>query len=474
MTSLFRPLADAQEGSDDSVLSRMVRGACDLALHVSAEGDIHEVYADDALGIVPRRRWPGQNLREIVTSASRGKIDLLLGEASSKGTSRARQVNHSLPGGGEIPVSYTLVRMDQPGHFLALGRNLQALSELQEQLVEAQQALERDYWRLRQVETRYRILFQRSREAVLVVQAEGFRILDANRQAGRIFGRSPSRLAAQVFPEDLELDPEVSAEIRGHLSGVRDTGRAQTVRIHLHEGEAWRLEATLVREDADDVLLVHLQEEIPQRSGGPEDGFDLLGLLEAAPDAWVVADREARVLLANSAFVSLVQAGSADEVRGQSLGRWLGRPGADLTVLLANLEKFGEVRLFPTTVHSNLDLSSEVELSAVLADEHSPPCILLLMRDVSRRIGTERENPRTLAEAMEELSGKVGKSSLKELVQHTVGLVEAHYIESALRLTDGNRTAAAEILGVSRQSLYTKLRRYDVDVPEASGGGNGS
>jgi DNA-binding NtrC family response regulator len=41
--------------------------------------------------------------------------------------------------------------------------------------------------------------------------------------------------------------------------------------------------------------------------------------------------------------------------------------------------------------------------------------------------------------------------------------VERHYIEAALKLTEGNRTAAAEMLGISRQSLYMKLDRYGID-----------
>ena len=39
-------------------------------------------------------------------------------------------------------------------------------------------------------------------------------------------------------------------------------------------------------------------------------------------------------------------------------------------------------------------------------------------------------------------------------------VIERLCIEAALQLTGGNRASAAEMLGLSRQSLYVKLRRY--------------
>lgn len=418
------------------------------------------------------RAWVGRPWSETVLPETRGKLDRLLEEAQTRGVSRARQLNQRFPGGAELPVSCTAVLLEEEQGFLILGRNLQSLSDLQRRLVEAQQALERDYWRLRQMETRYRLLFQRAVEALLVVDAGSLRILDANRAAGQAFAIPPRKLIGRTFPDDLAMDTSLAGSVRRHLEGVRDQGRAETVTLSLGNSGSWRMEATAIREERDGILLVHLQEvEGTGTAPAPSNrgGLDPAILLEEGPDAFVVVDHEARVLLANRSFRTLVQVPATDDVLGQSLGRWLGRPGADMTVLLTNLEKFGEVRLFPTTLHSTLDLESEVELSATPLERADPPAIGITIRNVSRRIWAEGTvvAHRELSRAVEQLTDQVGKVSLKQLVQDTVGLVEGHFIESALKLTDGNRTAAAEILGVSRQSLYTKLRRYEVEGPDA-------
>jgi DNA-binding NtrC family response regulator len=52
--------------------------------------------------------------------------------------------------------------------------------------------------------------------------------------------------------------------------------------------------------------------------------------------------------------------------------------------------------------------------------------------------------------------------SLRDLVQETVNSVEQHCITSALEIASGNRTMAAKILGLSRQSLHTKLNQFGI------------
>lgn len=54
----------------------------------------------------------------------------------------------------------------------------------------------------------------------------------------------------------------------------------------------------------------------------------------------------------------------------------------------------------------------------------------------------------------------MGATTLKEIVAETTDVIEKMCIETALELTDDNRVAAAEMLGLSRQSLYVKLRKY--------------
>jgi Response regulator containing CheY-like receiver, AAA-type ATPase, and DNA-binding domains len=49
---------------------------------------------------------------------------------------------------------------------------------------------------------------------------------------------------------------------------------------------------------------------------------------------------------------------------------------------------------------------------------------------------------------------------LKEIVAKSADVIEKVCIEAALKMTNNNRMAASELLGLSRQSLYVKLRKF--------------
>jgi DNA-binding NtrC family response regulator len=103
--------------------------------------------------------------------------------------------------------------------------------------------------------------------------------------------------------------------------------------------------------------------------------------------------------------------------------------------------------------------------------------------------GNVRELDNIIAEAVVvETGGTLTRRSLPRYVLNAVGTgrvppvppserkslneIEAEHIRHMLEMTDGNRTAAAEILGISRVSLISKIKKYDIDIKPASGNGN--
>jgi DNA-binding NtrC family response regulator len=90
-----------------------------------------------------------------------------------------------------------------------------------------------------------------------------------------------------------------------------------------------------------------------------------------------------------------------------------------------------------------------------------------MIRDVSRRPSVLTKNDKELPRSASQLAELVGRVPMKDIVGETTDLIEQLCIEAALDLTHDNRAAAAEMLGLSRQSLYVKLRRYGMSDPLA-------
>ena len=70
----------------------------------------------------------------------------------------------------------------------------------------------------------------------------------------------------------------------------------------------------------------------------------------------------------------------------------------------------------------------------------------------------------SLQSAFAAIIEQTGRTPLKTLVGEAVGLIERHYIAAAVETSGGNRTLAAELLGLSRQSFYKKIAHYGLDL----------
>ncbi|MGZ8414381.1 MAG: transcriptional regulator PpsR [Gemmatirosa sp.] len=456
---------DALAVLDANATAALVTAVADVALIVDGKGIIRNVALGGAeAGLTAAEDWVGRRWVETVTSETKGKVEAVLRDATQKGISSRRQVNHLSDEGPDIPVAYTAVRVGSEGLIVAVGRDLRAMSVLQQRLVETQQAMERDYWKLRNVETRYRLLFQLSTEAVLVVDSGTRRVVDANSAAAELFGIPAEKLHGRVFPFGTSAgDAQALSDL---LAAARASGRGGDVAVRLagHDA-AVRVSASCFRQDAATLFLVRFvpaSTERPAHVDAPS-AATMLALLEQLPDGFVVTDRDGMVLRANQAFLDIAELASEQHAVGRSIGEWIGRPGADLAMLLTVLKKHERVRLMATSVRGEHGTATEVEVSATTTpadDADGEPCLALVVRDVGRRVAAGPQGARDLTRAVENLTALVGRVSLPELLRDTVDLVERHFIEAALELTNDNRTAAAEVLGLSRQSVYVKLRRH--------------
>ena len=459
---------------DAAAMASMLTVANDLTLVIDTDGVIIDIAAD-LEGLASERyvHWISQCLADVVSAESRSKVrDLLsVGAADGSTNTRGRQINALLADGVELPLAASSVPVGA-GRVLVCARDLRATAVLQQRLVEAQQAMERDYWKFRHAETRYRHLFQVAGEAVLVVDATTQRILEANPAAARLVGDGgPQGLVGEAFP--LGVDARSAETLNNLMAGVRATGRAETTRAELLQarGEV-SVAVSTYRQDRASHFLVRLSPARPETAEdtAPSTSSMLLKLVQSVPDCLVVTDLEGRVLSANTAFIELAQLTTEEQVRGETLDRWLGRSGVDLSVLISNLRQRGAVRLFATTLRGEYGSVTDVEISATMVPHGDRPFLGFTIRDVGRRLSAAPRNKRELPRSVGQLTELVGRVPLKDIVGETSDLIEQLCIEAALELTRDNRASAAEMLGLSRQSLYVKLRRYGVgDLPsEAS------
>ena len=368
---------NALAGLDAEATAALLAAAADIALVIDRQGLISSVaVGNPELGLIGHQRWQGKAWVDIVTAESRSKVTALLEDASQHRTRRWRHINFPASQGGDVPMLYSAVQLGERGQVVAFGRDMRQLASLQQRLVGAQLSLERDYLRLRHLETRYRLLFDSVGEGVFVVGTANQKVTEANPAARLLCGLGlDDSLDGRLMPE--LVHPSQAMALADYLGGVRTTGRGDALTLTMAgTGIEVQTRATLIRHEGGSSYLIQVR---------PVDGASvslpvsddtrvrLAQVVDAMPDAFVVTDAGGKVLAANQAFLELTQEASVEQVQNQPLERWLGRTVVDQSVLLSHLRQSGSIRLFSTSLRGRLGLSAQVEISAACVPDTNPP-----------------------------------------------------------------------------------------------------
>ena len=443
------------------VLGDIIATASDIAVVISDVGRILSVLINPSHASFEKLdHWEGRDIRDFLTVESVPKLDAQLERFNAgQDLGRALELNHSDNAQLEFPVRYSLHRIGPEGAILMLGRDLRPIAEMQQQLVNAQMALERDYEVHRENHTRFRVLMEATRDAIVFVSASTGRIIEINPAAAALLGASAASLAETDFAGQFEgrrkdglVDALMSAAVEDSPKPLQLSAR-QT-------GHKLKITPKVFRAAGERTLLCSLESAEDDQQPAEAMAEDLSGFYQEAVASIAFTDANGVLVAANEAFLSLVDAPHLTRVRGRSLSEYLVRGQIDLKVLIENAVRAGKMRVYGTRLQSEFGTQTPVEISATYLNDRSNPSIVFVIRDTSRVDAVRPVQTGRGEDGVRSVMELVGSATLKEIVSETTDVIEKMCIETAVELTRNNRVAAAEMLGLSRQSLYVKLRKY--------------
>jgi len=448
------------------ILGNIITEVADFAVVISDSGEVLSVMVDAANPASSKLEdWESRDFRSTLAAESVRKFDLRLAEFVGGNTHMRRvELNHKdSEGQWESVIRYSFHRIGPEGAILMLGQDLRPIAEMQQQLVHAQMAMEREYEAQREIDTRFRVLMEAMGEAVIFVSVQSGRITDANALASAYMGSPREDLTGSSFASAFENQKRGDLiEVLG-VQAVSDRAVPITVRLR-KSGVSIRITPTLFRAAGERVLLCRLAPEVDASAQADSLTVNLNGLYRQGPDAIVFASENGEILSANDAFLDLIDAAHDLGVKGRSIADYLLRGQVDLRVLAENAARAGRMRQYQTKISGEYGLPRAVEIAVTHLQAGQSAILALVIRDagraeIARAVGAtgSGDNARSVMEL-------VGSATLKDIVAETTDVVERMCIETAIELTMNNRVAAAEMLGLSRQSLYVKLRKYDLLV----------
>lgn len=449
---------------EPDVVTDIISHISDLALVISKQGQVLGVMASPSF--MPNAgldTWEGRMLDEELTVESLPKFRQRLAEfVEDKGKVLPVELNHTAHNGQpEFPIRYSFHKIGSDGALLMLGRDLRPVAEMQQQLVAAQIALEKDYEAQREYDTRFRVLMSANAEPTVFVRVSDGKITDTNPAGAMFFDVAEKNLVGQNFADLFQgketghlisnLTESASADSPEPLSGVSSIKRGDVT-----------IMPKLFRSGGEHMLLCRVTQSDDDAPRASTLQSQLDALYKNGVDGVVFITETGTILSANRSFMNLSDVTHTASIQGRSIAEFLSRGSVDLNVLLDNATRSGTMRLYATHLISEHGTERPIEVSTTRLQAQDNTIFALIFRDANRLDTLQASGAQLTEVDRRSVVELIGSQALKDIVAKTTDVVEKMCIETAVELTSNNRVAAAEMLGLSRQSLYVKLRKYDL------------
>lgn len=452
---------------DPSSIQNIVEQAADLTILVSRSGDVEGISVNpDSPSLGCLDHWVGRPIKTFLTTESEEKLNSRIAAMTADpGTNpRPLEITHVDNATWEFPVRYTLCRVYGSDSVLLMGRDMQPIAEVQQRLIAEQMAREKDIQRLRSETTFYNVALEASETGLIMVEPEKGRIRDINSAAALLLGAKVATLSGSSLAQAFE-----GQRREGLIDALREAAtsdQAKSVELMARRnGRSVVIYPDFFRAAGELFLLCRVVPVDADITTSAEIAQSTALLFASTSDAIVYTDSKGVVRDANEAFLVLTDAAQMRDVRGKSISDFLARGAVDLKIMMEAAAGKGRLSSYGTKIYSVVGTRTNVDISvAHLQHQSGDLGYGFVMRNMTNADGVDGAagTAAVSEDAMKNVMDLVGTASLKELVSATSDVVEKLCIETAVQLTGNNRVAAAEMLGLSRQSLYVKLRKHGI------------
>jgi len=445
----------------------ILRQVCETALLVNGDDHIVDArctlpgFTDDM--VLP---WLGGPLRAIFEDDSAGKLSELLYAARHAEHGHWRQLNHRTPEMARgLAVDYISMPIDSQNTVLLLGRDLSQLSRMQQQLMHSQLAAQRAYEDHRTDMLRYSDLLEFMPTPLLVLSADHTQIKQGNSAAAcLLLGVQADRAMLQGITFPAGLKEISSSPWVDHLPLLLEAaehapnGDASVTLADIPDGVF-----TVSARPAGDDCLVMLDQTAPEGGDHSGSGLGLDAIIRHARDAYIVLDETGIIRDANRGFYLLLGLSNQSNVIGTAFDQWLDPRALTGQQLVKQADHSNQSGSIPLLLRDRTGWLREVEASLIGLNSTAEKAVGVVIRDVAP-FAQQQASTSDISSGVDQLAHLVGHKSLKEIVGDATDIIEQMCIKAALDLTADNRAAAADLLGISRQSLYVKMRKTMSDI----------
>ena len=433
----------------------------DINIILDTRGKILQIKTPAGSILKNLNSWINKNIYDFLTIESKEKLNFHLTSLSdlSQSSTKWFELNHISENTGEFPVKYKGFKAANKKNVILIGNDLSPVAEIQKKFVNSQLALEREYSRYRSFETKYKALIEFSEEPLFLLDGVTGKILNLNDTAAKIINEKRDKLVGTSLSKFFNFkNNNEFIELLKSDEIVKNYNSNKNIKS--------KFQSSIFRAENEVCIIVRLQKENEVKVKENELNNILNKFYDNTRYGIVFTDSIGTIKYINDSFISLCKIENQQLLIERPFSDFLARGIIDMKVLIEATLENGSTMPFKTQLISNYDIKTEIEITSTKTSINFVDyiCFLISHRPNESEPETENNiNENVVSEkATKKIMKLVGSAPLKDLVADTSDIVEKICIETALKMTKNNRVATAEMLNLSRQSLYVKLRKYNL------------